>query len=205
MSFIEGHLSICPPGASSWQKRWCKVDKAEFSWATGEGASPLGRLALGTSGTVMPTSDSHGLFRFDLHASGSVLQCSALSEAELDGWVDFLVTETGVVKSNAPPVAAAPAAAAAAASGGKKVTQRSALTMLVKEAIAEEEFEKCVKYRKFRTVLDAIDAAIAEEDFEKCVELRAEKKKLEKELPEIAEKKAELEAARRPCRPRAAR
>ena len=159
MSFIEGHLSLSHAG-SAWTKRWCKVDKNEFSWAAGEAAPPLGRLPLAAGGTVVPTADAHGLFRFNLYADGRTLECSALSEAELDGWLDFLVAETAVQKADKPPAPkAAPkpalkakAAPKVPAAPAQKVTQKAVVAALIKEAIEMEEFEKCVKYRKFRSV-----------------------------------------------------
>jgi len=182
MSFIEGHLSVSPQGEKAFVKRWCKVDGSQFAWSEDEDSEqPLGFLSIAKGGTVVQLADETGSHRFNLYADNKVLECSALSDAELEGWLDFIINETPIIKADKPPVKVV-----------KKVTDKEIAQILIDEAVQAEQFEKCVQYRQYRKLVDDIGQAIAAEEFEKCVELRNKKKQIEAQLPEIGAKRKEL-------------
>lgn len=76
-----------------------------------------------------------------------------------------------------------------------QVDSHTVITALLNDAIKAEEFEKAVKYRKYRVLLDELKVAINSEDFDKCIELKKKKLELETDMPEIDAKKKQLEAA----------
>jgi len=69
------------------------------------------------------------------------------------------------------------------------------ITALLNDAIKAEEFEKAVKYRKYRVLLDELKVAINNEEFDKCIDLKKKKLEMETEMPEIDVKKKQLESA----------
>lgn len=77
------------------------------------------------------------------------------------------MNETSVKKRDAAP--------SVPSTPRKAIDDLAIIKQLTADAVAAEEFEKCVKYREYKSVLDSISAAVAAEEFEKCVELRAKK------------------------------
>lgn len=164
MSFIEGFLSIAQ-GDEKFVKQWCKVDKSEFCWCTNEGdTTMLGTRDLSKGGAIYVQKAAQ---RFDINVAadgatgggGGVLQCTALSGAELDGWLDFFLKETSLKQVNS---AAALAGATRTVSttnlssqlskAAEKSLDRTTITSLIEDAIAREDFEICVQYRQYKRV-----------------------------------------------------
>jgi len=79
--------------------------------------------------------------------------------------------------------------------GGQQVDALAVTAALLHDAVKNEDFEKALKLRHYRSILTDLQNAVAAEDFDKCLELKKQKQAAENELPELEPKKQAMIAA----------
>ena len=69
---------------------------------------------------------------------------------------------------------------------------KAIVAALLRDAVQTQDFELALKVRNYRHCLDELAQAIADENFDKCIELKRQKVALEAHLPELETKKKQL-------------